>query len=99
MKQMFADFMTKPLQGSHFRHLRDYIMVRVCSRKPKKEAVSVVKKKNSKKKKHIEESNKNGKSRVRVMAQKVILLRHRSVLGFIVSDNCREFRFYLRLDL
>ena len=33
--QMVADFMTKPLQGSHFRHLRDYIMGRVRSRKPK----------------------------------------------------------------
>ena len=43
-KQMVADFMTKPLQGSRFRHLRDYIMGRVHSRKPKKEAVSVVKK-------------------------------------------------------
>jgi hypothetical protein len=28
----------------------------------------------------------------------VSLLRLREVLGFIVSDNCREFRFYLRLD-
>jgi hypothetical protein len=25
MKQMVADFMTKPIHGSHFRHLRDYI--------------------------------------------------------------------------
>jgi hypothetical protein len=25
-KKMVADFMTKPLQGSHFRNLRDYIM-------------------------------------------------------------------------
>ena len=39
---MVADFMTKPLQGSHFRHLRDYIMGRVCNRKPKKEAVQSV---------------------------------------------------------
>jgi hypothetical protein len=41
-KQMVANFMTKPLQGSHFRHLRDYIMGRVCNRKPKKEAVQSV---------------------------------------------------------
>ncbi len=29
-KQMVADFMTKLIQGSYFRHLRDYIMGRVC---------------------------------------------------------------------
>jgi hypothetical protein len=69
IKRMVADFMTKPLQGSHFRHLRHYIMGRVHSRKPKKEAVSVVNKNNSKKKKLIEESKMNGKSRVKVMAQ------------------------------
>ena len=28
-KKMVADFMTKPLQGSHFRNLRDYIMGKV----------------------------------------------------------------------
>ncbi len=43
-KQMVADFMMKPIQGSHFRHLRDYIMGRVCSSKPKMEAVSIDKK-------------------------------------------------------
>ena len=51
-------FFTKPLQGSHFRHLRDYIMGRVRNRKLKKEVVSVVKKNNSKKKKLVEKSNK-----------------------------------------
>ncbi len=40
-KQMVTDFMTKPIQGSHFRHLRDYIMGRVCTSKPKMEAVNV----------------------------------------------------------
>ena len=49
-KQMVANFMTKPIQGSHFRHLRDYIMGRVCSSKPKMEAVNVDKKINNKKK-------------------------------------------------
>jgi hypothetical protein len=44
-------------------------MVRLRSRKPKKEAVSVVKQKNSKKKKLIEKSKMNGKTRVKVMAQ------------------------------
>jgi hypothetical protein len=62
-KQMVADFMTKPIQGSHFRHLRDYIMGRVCNSKPKIEAVSVDKKINNNKKKV------NGKGRVKVVAQ------------------------------
>ncbi len=66
---MVADFMTMPLQGSHLWYLRDYIMGRVCSSIPKKEAFSVVKKHNSKTKKCIEKSNMNGKSRVKVMAQ------------------------------
>jgi hypothetical protein len=33
-KDMVADFMTKPLQGSHFRRLRDIIMGKVRSGKP-----------------------------------------------------------------
>jgi hypothetical protein len=43
-KKMVADFMTKPLQGSHFKNLRDYIMGRVCSLKPKHNVISVGKK-------------------------------------------------------
>jgi hypothetical protein len=62
-KQMVADFMTKPIQGSHFRHLRDYILERVYSSKPKIEAVSIDKNINKKKKKV------NGKGRVKVVAQ------------------------------
>jgi hypothetical protein len=46
-KQMFTDIMTKPIQGSHFRHLRDYIMGRVHSSKPKMEVVSIDKKINN----------------------------------------------------
>jgi hypothetical protein len=61
--QMVADFMKKPIQGSHFRHLRDYIMGRFHSSKTKMEAVSVDKKINNKKKKV------NGKGRVKVVAQ------------------------------
>jgi hypothetical protein len=61
--QMVTDFMTKPIQGSHFRHLRDYIMGRVHSRKPKMEAVIVDKKINNKKKKV------SGKGRIKVVAQ------------------------------
>jgi hypothetical protein len=62
-KQMVADFMTKPIQGSHVRHLRDYLMGRVCSSKPKMEAVNVDKVINKKKKKV------NIKGRVKVVAQ------------------------------
>ena len=40
---MIADFWTKPLQGSHFRKLRDYIMGRVRCVKPKGDAVSTTK--------------------------------------------------------
>lgn len=40
-KDMVADFMTKPLQGSHFRKLRDYIMGRVKSSKPKEDVSDV----------------------------------------------------------
>jgi hypothetical protein len=62
-KQMVADFMTKPIQGIHFRHLRDYIIGRVCSSKPKMKTVNVDKKINNKKKKV------NGKGHVKVVAQ------------------------------
>ncbi len=33
-QEVVADFMTKPLQGSHFRNLRDYIMGKVHNMKP-----------------------------------------------------------------
>lgn len=40
-KEVVADFCwTTPLQGSHFRKLRDYIMCRVRCVKPKGNAVS-----------------------------------------------------------
>ncbi len=57
---MVADFMTKPIQGSHFMHLRDYIMGRVRSSKAKMEAVCVDKNNNNNKKKV------NGKGHVKV---------------------------------
>jgi hypothetical protein len=38
---MVADFITKPLQGSHFRNLRDYIMGRVRCIKTKADAISL----------------------------------------------------------
>ena len=57
---MVADFMTKPLQGSHFRNLRDYIMGRVRSTKPKHNVISDGKKTN---KAVTKKSKVNGKSR------------------------------------
>jgi hypothetical protein len=73
-KEMVADFMTKPLQGSHFRRLLDLIM----------ETTSITKRKNpSKSNTRSLEGNKTAKklvssSSVKVMAQYVC---HRSVLG------------------
>jgi hypothetical protein len=49
-KEMVADFWTKPLQGSYFRKLRDYIMGRVRCVKPKADGVSMAKAKTAKKK-------------------------------------------------
>jgi hypothetical protein len=40
-KEMVADFMTKPLQGSLFKKLRDYIMGRVRCIEPKTGVVSL----------------------------------------------------------
>jgi hypothetical protein len=62
-KQMVADFMTKPIQGSHFQHLRNYIMGRVYSSKPKMEAVNIDKIINNNKKKV------NGNGSVKVVAR------------------------------
>ena len=64
-KEMVADFMTKPLQGSHFRRLRNLIMG----------MGSIKKAKNSRKSKtRLLEGNKTAKksgssSSVKVMAQ------------------------------
>jgi hypothetical protein len=60
-KKMVADFMTKSLQGSHFKNLRDYIMGRVRSTKPKHDVISVGKKTN---KAVTKNSKVNGKSRI-----------------------------------
>jgi hypothetical protein len=66
-KKMVADFMTKPLQGSHLRNLRDYIMGRVRSMKPKHDVISVGKKTN---KVVTKKSKVNGKSRVMMTGSK-----------------------------
>jgi hypothetical protein len=66
-KKMVADFMMKPLQRSHFRNLRDYIMGRVRSTKPKHNVISVGKKTN----KAFTKKNKvNGKSHITMTGSK-----------------------------
>ncbi len=76
---MVADIMTKPIQGSHFRYPRDYNKGRVHSSKPKMEAVNVDKKINNKKKKV------KCKGHIKVVAQEMILLHHKSMLGLIAK--------------
>jgi hypothetical protein len=69
-KEMVADFWTKPLQGSHFRKLRDYIMGRVRCVKPKADGVRVVKTKTAKKKVARKKSKVGSiKGRTKVLAQ------------------------------
>ena len=67
-KEMVADFMTKPLQGSLFKKLRDYIMGRVRCIKPKTDVVSLGQKKASKK--LVKKSKVNGKRRITVTGSK-----------------------------
>ena len=62
-KKMVADFMTN-LQGSHFRNLRDYIMVKVRNMKPNNDATKTGPRTSSKCK-----SKMTGKRRVKVVAQ------------------------------
>jgi hypothetical protein len=64
-KEMVADFMTKPLQGSHFRRLRNLIMGMASIKKDENP---------SKSKSRLLEGNKTAKkpvssSSVKVMAQ------------------------------
>ncbi len=49
-KDMVADFMTKPLQGSHFRRLYDLIMGMTSIKRSKNPTLSCVKPKKRKKK-------------------------------------------------
>jgi hypothetical protein len=66
-KKMVVDFMTKPLQGSHFRNLKDSIMGRVRSMKPKHNVISVGKKTN---KAVTKKSKVNGKSCITMTGSK-----------------------------
>ncbi len=67
-KKMVADFTTKPLQGSLFRELRDYIMGRVRCIKPKTDVVSLGQKKANKK--LGKKSKVNGKRHITVTGSK-----------------------------
>jgi hypothetical protein len=62
---MVADFMTIPLQGSHFRNLRDYIMGKVRNMlKPNNDATETVSMTSNKCK-----SKMTGKGHVKLVAQ------------------------------
>ncbi len=65
---MVADYMSKPLQGSLFRELRDYIMGRVRCIRPKSDVVSLGRKKASKK--LVKKSKVNDKRRITVTCSK-----------------------------
>jgi hypothetical protein len=65
---MVTDYITKPLQGSLFRELRDYIMGRVRCIRPKTDVVSLGRKKASKK--LVKKSKVNGKRRITVTGSK-----------------------------
>jgi hypothetical protein len=66
-KKIVADFMTKPLQGSNFRNLRDYIMGRVRCIEPKTDVISLGQKAS---KKLIKKSKVNNKHRITVTGSK-----------------------------
>ncbi len=61
---MVADFMTKPLHGSHFRNLRDYIMGKVRNMKPNNDETKTASRTSNKFK-----CKMTGKGRVKSVAQ------------------------------
>ncbi len=63
-KKMVADFMIKPLQGSHFRNLRDYIMGRVHNMKPNNDKTKAASRTSNRCKNKM-----TGKGRVKLVAQ------------------------------
>ena len=65
---MVADYMTKPLQGSLFRELRNCIMGRVRCIRPKTDVVSLGRKKAGKK--LVKKSKVNGKRHITVTGSK-----------------------------
>ncbi len=67
-KKMVDDFMTKPVQSSQFRELRDYIIGGVRCIEPKADVISLGRMKPSKK--LVKKSNVNGKRRIPVTGNK-----------------------------
>ncbi len=67
-KKMVVDFMIRPIQGSLFRELKDYIMGRVRCIKPKTDVVSLGQKKASKK--LVKKSKVNGNHCITVTGSK-----------------------------
>ncbi len=67
-KKMVADYTTKPLQGSLFKELRDYIMGRVRFIRPNTDVISLGQKKVSKK--LVKKSKVNGKRCITVTGGK-----------------------------
>ncbi len=63
-EKMVADFMTKPLQGSHFINQRDYIVGKVRNMKPNNDATKTGSRTISKCK-----SKMTGKRHVKLVAQ------------------------------
>jgi hypothetical protein len=63
---MVADFMTKHLQGSHFRNIRNYITGKVCNAKTNNDATKTVPRTSSKLNK---KSKMTGKRHVKLVAQ------------------------------
>ncbi len=61
---MVADFMTNPIQRSHFRNLRDYIIGKVRNMKPNNDETKTVPRTSNKCK-----SKMTGNRRVKLVAQ------------------------------
>ncbi len=66
-KEMVADFMTKPLQGDHFRRLRDLIMRPTSIKKAKIPSKSIV-----------TMTKRDGRIKVRVFKRRKTAVRHAS---------------------
>jgi len=88
-KKMVADFMTKPLQGSLFRELRDDIMGRVRCIKLKTDVVSLDQKMASKK--LVKKSKVNGKHRITVTGRKKCAKVCHISIDTIVPQECVGF--------
>jgi hypothetical protein len=98
-KQMVADFWTNPLQGSHFRKLRNYIMGRVRCVKPKADAGSMGK---AAKKKVAKKSKVSRLRRLTVLKaapgfwhNSFITIKPKECVGVYIVMGCTTDRPYL----